>query len=66
MEKRISLKFPDINLLWGFAQILQSESIEIDTKNRTLICNCPDEIIALAIVDFSARVVEEFELGRAG
>jgi hypothetical protein len=39
--------------------------MEMDTKNITLVCNCPNEVIALAIVDFRARVVEEIELGPA-
>ena len=65
MEKLVSLKFPDKYLLWGFAQTLDSESIEIDTKNKTLMCNCFTEDIATAIVDFKAKVIGELMIFKA-
>ena len=56
--KRVTLRFPTLFLLWSFAQTLRSHSIEINTHERILICDCTEENIAEAISNFTARVVE--------
>jgi hypothetical protein len=56
--KRVTLKFPTLFLLWSFAQTLTSHSVEINTRERTLICDCTEENIEAAVTGFKARVIE--------
>jgi len=44
-------------MLWGFAQSLHSNSLQVNTDDRTLICDCTDELIEDAIANYNARLV---------
>ncbi len=59
--KNIRLVFPDIASLWAFSRNLSSQNLEINTFSRTLICNCTDEEIDQAIVQYGARKVDELQ-----
>jgi hypothetical protein len=56
--KRVTLKFPTLFLLWSFAQTLTSHSVEINTRERILICDCTEENIEEALKNFKARIIE--------
>jgi len=60
-KKKIVLQFPNLQILWNFAQTLRSSSLEINTNNKTLTCACSDTDIALAIEKFRATVVRELQ-----
>jgi hypothetical protein len=53
------LQFPTITLLWSFAKELNNKSIHINTWERTLICDCPESEINLALTAFKAKMMEE-------
>ncbi len=55
--KRVTLQFPDLYLLWSFAQTLRSNNLEINTGSRTLVCNCTQENISNATARYAATVV---------
>jgi hypothetical protein len=44
--------------MWSFAKTLNSNSIEINTHKKTLLCDCNDEHIADAIANYKGKVVE--------
>jgi hypothetical protein len=46
--KWVTLQFPDLYLLWSFAQTLRSNNLEINTGSKTLVCNCTEENISEA------------------
>jgi hypothetical protein len=56
--KRVTLKFPTLFLLWSFTQTLQSHSVEINTRERILICDCTEENIEEAVTNFKARIIQ--------
>ncbi len=57
-HKKTVLIFPNLHLLWEFAQTIDARSIEIQTATRTLICDCEDADIALAKNKYHAVVKE--------
>jgi hypothetical protein len=58
-KKKTILRFPTLYVLWNFAQTLDGESMEVNTNNKTLICNCTDSEIATAVETYRATVLEE-------
>lgn len=59
VKDQVLLQFPDVLMLWKFAQTMQSRQLEINTQNKTLICYCADADIERAIREFKAVVVKE-------
>ena len=55
--KRVTLQFPDLYLLWSFAQTLRSNNLEINTVSKILVCHCFDENVLEAIDKYKAVVV---------
>jgi len=55
--KRVTLQFPDLYLLWSFAQTLHSNSLEINTGFRTLVCSCSQQNISEATTNYKAKVI---------
>jgi hypothetical protein len=44
-NEKVAITFPNLNLLWQFAQTLSSKSFEIDARTATLYCECnPDDL----------------------
>lgn len=57
-QDSISLQFPDMRLLWQFAQKLACKSIEINTRTFILNCDCSSEEITVATTQYKARILE--------
>jgi hypothetical protein len=57
-NNKIALQFPDMYLLWKFAQKLTCRSIEINPPTKTLLCDCSEEEIHVAITAYSAKILE--------
>lgn len=57
-KTRIKLKFHSVQELWRFAQHINAVNIEINTRERTLICDCNEAEITLAVDEFGAAVAE--------
>jgi hypothetical protein len=58
-KKKIVLRFPTLYVLWNFAQTLHGESVEVNTNNKTLICDCTESEVAIAVEAYRATVLEE-------
>jgi hypothetical protein len=54
--KKTTLIFLSLNDLWDFRQAIQANYIEINTKNKSITCDCSKEHIDLAINKFHAKV----------
>ncbi len=54
----VTIKFKSLNQLWNFAQIIQSSSLEIVTKDCMLICDCSEADLKL-LNSFDAIIVDE-------
>ena len=50
------LHFPNLHLLWAFAQTLKSSYTEINTREMTLACICSEEDISRAILEYQATL----------
>ena len=59
MSTKTTLRFPNVYMLWQFAQTVQATSIEINTVNYTLTCNCTENEVAAAIKNFKAELLQE-------
>ena len=59
--RRVTLLFPDTKSLWACAQTLQSSSIQINSTERKLTCNCSDAEVSNAIIQYNAEIVDEVE-----
>ncbi len=57
-QKGIALRFPDMYKLWQYAQKLTSKSFEVNTHTNTLICDCSEKEINLAITVYGAKILE--------
>lgn len=53
-----------MRLLWQFAQQLKCKSIEIRTGTKTLLCDCSDEELRLAVSTYGANCAEEIVFKR--
>jgi len=58
-KNKIQLRFPNLHVLWSFAQSIKSTSLEIDTAHKLLTCYCTESEISLAIEKFNAEVVPD-------
>lgn len=58
LQKGIVLQFPDMQLLWQFAQTLACKSIEINTRAYIVICDCTELEINLALTNYRAKILE--------
>jgi hypothetical protein len=48
--------------MWDFKVITNSDCVQINTAENTLICNCSDANIALAINEYNAILKESVAL----
>jgi hypothetical protein len=58
MKQKVTIVFPSIIQLWQFVNTTNIPSVEINTTNNTLYCECEIRNILLAENAFNARVVE--------
>ncbi len=49
--------FPDLFLLWAFVQTLHPTSLEINAKDRTLICECTGRHLLDAVNNYKALII---------
>lgn len=57
MQKN-TLVFLSLKDLWDFRQEIYATDMEINTKNKTITCDCSPEHIALALQKYHAKIVE--------
>ena len=55
---KVTLLFPNLRALWAFAQEIHVKTMEIQTVNNTLICECKGHDIELAQEKYRAIVKE--------
>lgn len=55
--KRTLIQFYSIKQLWQFAQILYTASVEINARQKTLLCECSDAELDL-LVGYGGRVID--------
>jgi hypothetical protein len=58
-KKKIVLQFPNLFMLWNFAQGIKANSLEINTGNKTLTCDCSETEASLAIEKYNAVLIAE-------
>jgi len=58
-KTKIAIAFKNIHLLWSFAQRIHALSLEINTTDKILICDCSEEDLSL-LPEFEGMVVEEY------
>jgi hypothetical protein len=54
---RVSFQFPDLYLLWSFAQTLTSHNFEINTQTSILTCDCSEENIKEALGKYKGVII---------
>jgi redox-regulated HSP33 family molecular chaperone len=59
--KRITLQFRDTKSLWNFAQTLRTNHILVDSTALTLSCDCSEDDVSKAIMQFDAKIIDEVE-----
>jgi hypothetical protein len=57
--QKTTLVFLSLKDLWDFRQAIQAKHIEINTKNKSITCDCTKEHIDLAIKKFHAKIASE-------
>ncbi len=64
--KTVFLKFPDKRLLWAFSATLKCIALEINENTQTLFCECSDEEINLAVMEYKAIILDQQEERKEG
>lgn len=60
------MSFPDARSLWTFVQNLQAEFIQVNSKELKLICDCSENDVSKALMQFNAQIVDEVEERNVG
>jgi hypothetical protein len=60
-KKKIVLQFPTLHVLWSFAQTLTTNSMEVNTSNKTLTCDCFEDEIDLAVNKYNAVLIQDLQ-----
>jgi hypothetical protein len=56
--KNIKLSFPDMPTLWAFVKDINVTNTEINRVGITLLSECSEKEINLALVKYSATIIE--------
>ena len=56
--KKVTLVFPSIQALWRFRDRIKTNTVEIIATRRTIICECSDGEVQVAIQEYGAKVEE--------
>jgi len=56
--KKVILKFKTVKELWEFKMLAKAPDVEINLKRCTIICNCSEADILLAIDHYNAELLE--------
>lgn len=59
-KKKLAIRFPNLYMLWQFAQAIQAKSIEIRTADLLLFCDCSEEDLKL-VEKYKGAVMESLE-----
>jgi hypothetical protein len=65
-KRKVTLVFPTVIKLWEFAETLDKHEVEIDSKYRTLRCDCKIPDIDRAIKCYGAREHIKIEITHNG
>jgi hypothetical protein len=57
--KQVKLIFPNLELLWSFADTLKNRLYEINSNNCLLVCDCSDADIERAQGFFQAKLSDD-------
>ena len=63
--KRVTLIFNSIESLRKFEKIIKAGFLVINLKRKTIICECTEAEIDLAVKDLEARIAEQGNVFRA-
>ena len=61
--KKVKLKFRTPKLIWEFRTAAQLNEFYLSTRDCTIICNCNEEEIIVAVSNYNACLVEETIFG---
>jgi redox-regulated HSP33 family molecular chaperone len=59
--KRVTLLFPDTKSLWAFAHTLSTNNVHVNNTALTLNCNCSEDDVSKALMQFDAQIIDEVE-----
>lgn len=57
--RTVTLCFPTIKSLWSFIDLIDVKYTEVNLRTISLICDCSEADLLLAVRDFGATVVAE-------
>ena len=59
--KKIKLMFPSIHYLWEFRQTLKTSNVEVNVKDKSLVCDLSGADISMAVTKYRAKCIETVE-----
>ena len=57
--KRVTLQFPNVQILWSFAKILKVQEFQINTEKLQLVCQCEESLIEEALTFYKAKAITD-------
>ena len=57
--KRVTLQFPNVQILWAFAKILKVQDFQINTEKLQLVCQCEESLIEEALTFYKAKMIAD-------
>ena len=57
--KRVTLQFPNVQILWSFAKILKVQEFQINTEKLQLVCQCEESLIEEALTFYKAKMIAD-------
>ena len=57
--KTVTLVFPTIKALWSFIDLIDVRYTEVNVRTVTLICDCSEADLVLAVRDFGGYISEQ-------
>ena len=57
--KRVTLQFPNVQVLWSFAKILKVQEFQINTEKLQLVCQCEEALIEEALRFYKAKMIAD-------
>lgn len=48
--------------LWKFKMLINANYAEVNFQNCTIVCECTEEHLQIALQDYSAQIVEQVSL----
>lgn len=60
LKQKTKLVFNTIQDLWHYAQRINAINIEINTRERSLVCDCHELELAIALDEFNATIANQY------